>query len=186
MPKTKTETIISDKDGYRKVSTDVPQPDGTTKAAVYTYFSQWSTLLGVFTAASADPKSAATLQASLLENTEYDGEESEQAFLMRLVNSSIGKLGYQGAYVAAQQASTYITDPVTKDRKNLLDLPVKSLVRGINGYIDQILTRMDMGIGREEAEDSVRFGPWRATKAKLIEMGKVKEVADGKVELVAA
>lgn len=209
MPKAKQEKVLTEKDGWKNVSVDVGQPDGTSKPAVYTCFSVgeqaalgWKALTAMVQGASADPGSAKALFTTLYGRESEDDTETEQGLILRYVNSSIDRTARQAAYEAAAQESTFIT--AGDEKADIMTFPLPRLIRGINGYRAQLDTRMlpvemladkendvtkkakILSDGRKEAEKAIRFGPWKTAARKLVEQGKAKEnAATGMLEPVA-
>src|SRR5687768_4874147 len=125
MPKARKEKIVSD-DGQNKViEVEVGQPDGSTKTARYSV--------------PSNPKVWQEIVLSLSDKPEADGKESPLAEAYRLFVSAIDKRERQAVYEAAQQESTFIT--VGKERKNIMEFPLKNLVLAINGIRAQVETR---------------------------------------------
>ena len=210
MPKAKQETVISESGGYKNVSVEVGQPDGTSKPATYTCFSLgeklsegWGAVVALIQSASATPGSASELFERLYgRKPEDETEESAQGLIVRYLNSSIDRVARQAAYEAAAQESTFIT--AGDEKVDIMTFPPARLVRGINGYLAQMDARMlpvelvaakepdaakkakIMADGRKDAEKAIRFGPWKTAMRKLQEGGKAKlNDATGMLELVA-
>lgn len=139
MPKAAEATIKDLGNGWSEVTTLVGQPDGSKKPAVYKRPNTPQALFDLWAGGGKyDP------------STFYGGDarpsdESVESFIHRMFVTAIDRAAKQAAYEQAAQESTFIT--VGRERKNILDFPVKNIVTAINGMRTQVETRTMMAGG---------------------------------------
>ena len=182
MPKARVEKIVSDDGQVKVVEVEVGQPDKTTKTARYEI-----------------PSNASVFQKMVASLTDVaaDGKESDLQRAYRLYVASIDRNERAKMYEQAQQESTFIT--VGKERVNIMEFPLKRLVKGINGMRSTRDVRLatipnfdSLSETEKEATEAsvdrgIGFGPWATAARKLVEDGKARENdATGILEMVEA
>lgn len=189
MPKAKVEKVTPDGAGWERVTVDVGQPDGTTKAAVYRR-PDASTLETLLVAGGSDKVDLAQYFP------DYSGDPSTETvkeFVTRMFRVALDKKARQDAYEAAQAESTFVT--VGKERKNVMDISVPKFIATFNGLRGAIMGRALLVSGGDgepdaeaiaSAEKSVGFGPWKVAARKHVEEKHATMRSDGTLEAVAA
>lgn len=183
MPKAAESTVKDLGNGWEEVTSQVGQPDGTSKPATYRRPN-----LTVLTEMLVDGDKKYVPSVFFPGSDDKKSDETISQFIHRMFLNAIDRSAKQAAYVQAAQESTFIT--VGRERKNILDFPIENIVMAINGMRSQVSTRTMMAGGGadalEAAEKSVGYGPWKTAARKLVEAGKAKEnTASKMLELVS-
>lgn len=179
MPKARIEKEISNDGTTRTVEVEVGER-GVTKTAQYSV-----------------PANMAKFQEFVLNATisAKDGDESDLARIYRLYVTAVDRAARASVYESLAQESTEISVPGV-GKVDLLTLPLKNLLKGINGARGTRDLRL-MAAGVTDVNDASKvdiikavdkglgFGPWRTAAKELVESGKARENdASGMLEAV--